>query len=115
MDLILFPTYEVPSTLFAHVQETGAAKISAEAFAEWPEHMRREFAALTAEAGIADDHVRERTGITPEALERARQSKGLFALNFSEARVLGDEDDVGSATDRASRRAGWKRRRTQDA
>lgn len=90
--------------------------ITAELFASWPEHMRREFALLAAEhPWQTDECVRAATGITPEALKRARESKGLFALNFSEARVLGDEDDVGSATDRASRRAGWKRRRIQDA
>ena len=102
MDLILFSTVPRP--------------ITAEVFAEWPEHMRREFALLVAEhPEQTDARVQAATGITPAALNRARESKGLFALNFSEARVLGEEDDVGSATHRASRRAGWKRRRIQDA
>lgn len=100
MDLILFPTYELPSTLYAHVEEERRPVISADAFADWPEHMRREFALLTAEAGIADVKVRERTGITPEALERARQSKGLFALTYAEFRVLDDEEERNAETKR---------------
>jgi hypothetical protein len=91
MDLMLFPTYALPSTLYAHAEEARRPVISAAVFAEWPEHMRREFAALTAEAGIADADVRERTGITPKALERARQSKCLFALSYAEFDVLDEE------------------------
>jgi hypothetical protein len=100
MGLMLFPTYELPSTLYAHVEEERRPVISAKAFAEWPEHMRREFAALTAEAGIADAEVRERTGITPKALERARQSEGLLALSYPEFDVLDEEEARNAETKR---------------
>jgi hypothetical protein len=110
MDLMLFPTYDLPSTRLRHV-EIREPVITAERFAEWPEHMRREFALLAAEAGLKDAVVRNRTGITADALERARQSTRLFALSYSESRVLDEEEDRQSANKKR-----WKgKRRAADA
>lgn len=129
MDLILFPTYRVPSALA--LPENPAPGVTAARFACWPDHVRREFAALAAEAGLSDRAVRDRTGIAPEALARARETAGLFALVYSEARVVEGDDvfdrareacrryrerkDAAAEPGRRHRRGGWKKRRDGDA
>lgn len=111
MDVNLFPTYDVPSTLYAHVAERRPT-VTAEAFAQWPEHMRREFALLAAEAGLDDARVGARSGIAPAALVRARAGIGLFALTYSEARGPStDEECMAREADRRYR----ARRRAADA
>lgn len=85
--------------------------IDAAVFAAWPEHMRREFALLTADHGIPDAAVRRATGISGAALARARQTTGVFALSFSDSRVLDEEEE----RLRAGKRRWHQRRRQADA
>lgn len=100
--------------LFGAVQEP----ITAARFHDWPEHMRREFALLTAEKSGGDDGViRDLTGISVAALAGARAAGRLHALIYSDARVS-DDEAVGGArveerspvAERHRGRGGWKKR-----
>lgn len=97
MDLKLFSAYFPP--------------IDAEVFAAWPEHMRREFALLTAEHGYSDKTVHEATGISSGALLRARSSKALFAQSYSDFSILDEEAE----RLREGKRRWHQRRRQADA
>lgn len=80
--------------------------ISAETFAEWPDHMRREFALIAAEAGHSDQTVCARTGITAAALRRARATTGVFALDFKDVNPLDEAEEQ-----RLVMRREWARKR----
>lgn len=100
MDVKLFTALNLPSMRFQYRPEGKAPEITAEAFACWPEHMRREFALLAAEAGLSDRAVCKGTGIATVALGRARETKGLHALSFAEFRAIDDEEERAAANKR---------------
>lgn len=116
MDLMLFlddPRAVQGPTRQAFTPIAVPPRVTAETFAAWPEHMRREFALLTAEraAELSDDGVSRITGITADALGRARASKGLFAHSYSEIKVI-DED---SERKRVAKQREYHRRRKSRA
>lgn len=110
--------------LFGAVQEP----ITAERFAAWPEHMRREFALLVAEKSRGSDGVvRDLTGISIDALDGARAAGRLYALTWPTGESL-DEDDAARRERRsesakryqerkreAAKRHYYKKRRDADA
>lgn len=87
--MILFEDARLPHSGSRFLAPERRAGVRLDGLADWPPHMRLEFALLAAERGLSDEELCDRTGLPASAFRRLRQSGCTpYARNFSEAREL---------------------------